>query len=204
MWGPKSSARLSLKANWSLQKSFFFVFLSPKGFSLLLLPTTSETKCLPYRRIQGSCLFHFCTSHHQINSLLSTAQGAGQQLDSYSKCHQLVPSLEDWKKHFSRLLLPVSCHLSALFTLTEARPWTGPTSGITHLWHQHCPDSPAHKHQGLPGCPDISAPAFLTFLTVTIRPLMLLSVHTTSLDTRDPSWVTSQPGRLAELLEGQR
>lgn len=57
------SHRLSFKANRSLQKSFFLVFLSPKGFSPLLLPTTLETKCLPYRRIQGSCLFHLTSAH---------------------------------------------------------------------------------------------------------------------------------------------
>lgn len=145
----------------------------------------------------------FCKSHHQINSLISTAQGAGQQL--------LTPAANaiSWSQAWKTGKITFQgycclCHLSALFTLTEAKPRTRPTSGITHLRHQHCPDAPAHKHQWLPGCPGLSAPAFLTFLTVTTRPLMLLSVHTTSLDTRDPSWVTSQPGRLAELLEGQR
>lgn len=147
--------------------------------------------------------FDFCKSHHWINSLTPLFMVLGSSFWVLQQLPSAGPKPRR-PENTKRSAFQVFCclhRLSALFA--QAKPRTRPASGITPLQHQCCPDVPAHKHQRLTGFPGLAATTFLMFLTTT-RPLTLLTVHSTSPNASDSSWVTFRAGRLLVLLEGQR
>lgn len=206
MWGPKSSATDSHSKQIEACRNLSFLCFCPlKGSLSYCYQLLWKLNAFLTEGSRAPVLFHLILHISPPNQQPSihcsgcwAAAWLLQQMPSAGpKPGRLEKSLF---KVTAACVMSPKCPVHAHWSQTS--DWTN----FCHhtLTAPTLPRCPCHKHQGLPGCPDISAPAFLTFLTVTIRPLMLLSVHTTSLDTRDPSWVTSQPGRLAELLEGQR
>lgn len=138
-------------------------------------------------------LFEFCKCHHWMDSLTPVFIVLGSSFWFLQELPSAGPRLRKLE-NTDRSAFQVFCclhHLSALST--QAKPWT--TLAL--------PRCPCPQHQWLPCFPGLATTTFLMFPTTT-RPLVLSSVHSTSLTTRNPSWVIFQPGRLVELLKRQR
>lgn len=177
------------------------MFLLLKGHSLLLLLTPLDMKCLSYRRILLLyCLLRLTSSTPTTTSTAkSPLHGVlGSSFWCLQECQQLLPNLKETLG-------------KALPNITAAFATQAPCSHKTSLRLAQLLASYTYDHSTaqmpLPVSinESLSPPAsLLQHSSHFCPPQTPHAIISLSLDTRDASWVTSQPGRLVELLQGQR
>lgn len=173
----------------------FIVFvLLPKGLPLLFLTDTLETKRLPDRRIQlsSSTFFIWLLQIPPLFMVPGCSFWLPQQLPSAGPKPRRLEYTK--KKYFSSFLLPTSPKSPVPTSLRLDKLLAPPLA----LPRCSCSQEPVIAWLPRPHRCDIPHISDYKMTPDIIISPLNFPQHS------DPSWVLSQPGRLVELLEGQR